>query len=263
MFKDFDSQHGHPQSATSSPSPVIVGQFNKISSLPDTSATSKSPASHLKLVASKSIKKARNASPLKGLAFTALSAPVYKSAPTKDSSFTAEVRKRSPYDFAMVARDPFHCLHCELPLKFERSEGVLALVCQFPIICDEELVDFINGDENLLGMTLITFQMQILKNLFRFCRAHKVQNLIIKATEDQFAGLGIYEEFIKYVDKIPTKQGVDVEITIPLHSKSMEHCNEFMDNMVAQFRKTLWKEQSKNSAIRNYLKTNVCMSVVM
>src|SRR5690606_34684866 len=104
---------------------------------------------------------------------------------------------------------------------------------------------------------------QILKNLFVFCSAHKVQTLIIKATEEQFASLGIYEEFTQYVDKIPTKQGADVEIMIPIHSKSIEHGKEFMDNMMAQFRKTLWQDQSSNPAIRNYLKTNVRLSIVM
>jgi hypothetical protein len=238
---------------------------NKLSSVKTTESLPEAPpASHLKLVIPKDSSEISKAStlPLKLLDSNTISAPVYKSVPSKSSYFTAEIRKRSPYDFVMVARDPFHYLNCELSLKFEESEKALSLVCQFPTICDDELVDFIDGDENLLGITLISFHMQILKNLFVFCRAHKVKNLIIKATEEQFAELGIYEEFIKYVDKIPTKQGMDVEITIPFHAQSLAECDEFIDDMMAQFRKTLWKEQSSNPTIRNYLKANVCLSIV-
>jgi hypothetical protein len=77
----------------------------------------------------------------------------------------------------MVARDPFHYLHCELPLKFEKIEKVLSLVCQFPTICDDELVDFIDGDENLLGITLISFHMQIANRVgvSRECRQPRRQ----------------------------------------------------------------------------------------
>jgi hypothetical protein len=231
----------------------------------ETPSIAKPQASHLRLVLSKNPEKdPKTPTATSGLiASSAISAPIHISTPAKNSYFTAEVRKRSPYDFVMVAHDPFHYLHCELPLEFENIEGVPALVCLFPAICDEELIDFINGDEDLLGMTLIAFQMQILKNLFVFCKAHKIQNLIIKATEEQFAGLGIYEEFIKYVDKKPTKQGMAVEITIPVPSDSLIACDGFIDDMMAQFRKTLWKGQSANSDIRDYLKANVRLSVIV
>jgi hypothetical protein len=191
-----------------------------------------------------------------------LSAPFQGNKPSLRNYFTAEVRKRSPYSFAMVAHDSFHYLRCELPLEFEKSEGTLSLVCQFPEICDEELSEFVEEDETLLGMTLVQFQMQILEHLFAFCAVQNVENLIIRTTEEQFAGLGIYEEFIKYVDQIPTKQGMDVEITILVHSNSLTECGEFMDNMIMQFRKTLWKEQRTNPAIRDYLKANMRLSIV-
>jgi hypothetical protein len=200
-----------------------------------------------------------DSSPLKPLQSNGISSPIQKSEPSPRHYFTAEVRKRSPYDFVMAAHDPFHFLHCELPLKFEQSEEALSLVCQFPTVCDEELIEFVEEDEDLLGIVLITFHMHILQNLFSFCAAHKVKNLIIKATEEQFKGLGIYQEFIKHVDKIPTKNEIAMEITLPVRVKA---CRESMDDMTTQFRQTLWQDYSSNPAIRNYLVTNVRLSIV-
>ena len=260
MSDDFDSQLNITQSNNPSSSEKITTS-SKIGGLPKTLATvssaPQSPASHLKLVVSKDTKPS-----LKRPTSKAVSEPVYKSAPSLNHYFTAEVRRRSPDDFIMVAHDPFHYLRCELPLKFEEGEEGLSLVCQFPTIGDDELVDFIEEDEDLLGIVLITFNMHILQNLFSFCAAHKVKNLIIKATDEQFKGLGIYQEFIKHVDKMPTKQGMMMEITIPVHSNSRAECDEFMEDMTTQFRKTLWQEKITNSAIRDYLKANVRLSVV-
>jgi hypothetical protein len=180
----------------------------------------------------------------------------------KNSYFTVEIRKRSPHDFIMVARDPFHHLNCEIPLKFENIEDDISLICKFPEICEEEFVDFINCDDYLFGMILITFHMQILKNLFMFCRTHKVQNLIIKASKEHFAGLGVYEEFIKDIYKVPTMRGIGVEITIHVHSDRLTECDEIIDGIMAKFRKKLWKDQKTNADIRNYLKNNVRLSIV-
>lgn len=231
MAKDFDSQ----PDTTPNDKPLFVD-------------TVESSTSSIKLVTS------------------AVSEPIYKSLPSPKHYFMAEVRKRSPYDFIMAARDPFHYLHCELPLTFEedQEEGKrsFSLVCEFPTIGDDALVAFIEGDEDLLGMILISFQMQILKNLFLFCAARKADKLIIQATEGQFHGLGIYGEFIQHVDKIPTKKGMDMEITIPFHAHSLKTCDEFMDNIMWKFRQTLWRDQRSNLAIRSYLKANVRLSVV-
>ena len=152
-------------------------------------------------------------------------------------------------------------LRCELPLKFEETEEALSLICQFPTIGDDQLVDFIDDDESLLGIVLVSFHMHILQNLFLFSAAHQVKNIIVKTTEEQFKGLGIHEELIRHVDKIPTKKGIAIEMTIPVHSDSLMLCDELMEDMTAQFRKTLWQEQKANPAIRDYLKTNVRFSV--
>jgi predicted RNA binding protein with dsRBD fold (UPF0201 family) len=144
----------------------------------------------------------------------------------------------------------------------EKGKRSFLLVCQFPIIYDEGLIDFIEEDEDLLGIIMIQFQMQILKNLFAFCAAQNVENLIISATEEQFEGLGIYQGFVNYVDKIPTKKGIFVEMAISIQPNLLVECNEFMDDMMMQFRKTLWKEQKINPTIRNYLKTNVRLSTI-
>jgi hypothetical protein len=200
---------------------------------------------------------------LKLVASTAVLEPVHRSTASPAHYFTAEIRRRSPNDFIMAARDPFHYLYCELPLNFEESEEGLFLICQFPTICDDELVGFIEENEALLGMVLVSFHMQILKNLFLFCAAHKVENLILQVTEVQFEALGIYQDFIKYVDKIPTTKGTLLEVTIPCSASSLPKWESWMENITQKFRKTLWQEQSSVPAIRNYLKANVRLSVII
>jgi hypothetical protein len=196
----------------------------------------------------------------------AISAPVYTSMRSLKHYFTAEVRARSPYDFIMVAQDLFHYLHCELPLQFKANEEgkqtSLTLVSNFPTICNEDLVDFIDENEDLLGMILIQFHMHILQNLFLFCHHQGVQSLILEVTEKQFKELGIYREFIRSVEKNSTDEGIRLEITIPFYDSSLMTCSEFMDYIAAKFRKTLWKEQKASPAIRDYLKTNVRLSIV-
>jgi hypothetical protein len=189
-----------------------------------------------------------------------LSAPVQGSEPSPRNYFTAEVRRRSPYNFVMAAHDPFHYLRCELALEFEENDGIQSLICQFPEICDEELSEFVEDDETLLGMALIQFQMQILQNLFVFCAAHNAGNLIIQTTEDQWSTLGIYKNFVKYADPIPMKGGAVMEVTLPVHVKA---CNESIDDITEQFRQTLWQDYSENQSIRNYLAANVRFSVVV
>lgn len=188
-----------------------------------------------------------------------LSSPVQGSKPSPRNYFTAEVRRRSPYNFVMVAHDPFHYLRCELALEFEENDGIQSLTCQFPEICDEELSEFVEEDEMLLGMALVQFQMQVLQNLFVFCAAHNARNLIVKTTEDQWRTLGVYKNFVKYVDAIPMEKEADMEITLPVRLKA---CDESIDDITEQFRQTLWRNYSENQSIRNYLVANVRFSVV-
>jgi hypothetical protein len=200
--------------------------------------------------------------PLKLITSAALSEPAHRSIASSGHYFTAEIRRRSPDDFVMVAHDSFHYLYCELPLSFERGEDGLSLICQFPTICDDELVSFIEENEDLLGMVLISFHMRILKDLFLFCGAQKVQNLILQATEVQFEGLGIYQDFIRYVDKIPTTKGTLLEITIPFLASSLLKWEALMKDLTQKFRKTLWHDHSSDPAIRNYLKANVRLNII-
>lgn len=248
MTNDFDSQ---PDVTQSDLIPLAEGESK--SPCEEVTADPESPAA---------ITPKGSNPPLKLVTSIAVSEPIHKSTPSTRHYFTAEIRRRSPDDFIMAARDPFHYLYCELPLKFEKNEGVLSLICQFPTICDDALVDFIEEDEDLLGMVLISFHMQILKNLFILCAAHTVQKLTLQVTEDQFEGLGIYEEFIKYVDKIPTKRGMTMELIIPFQSNSLEQCDELINTVTMEFRQTLWHDQSSNPAIRAYLKSNVRLSIV-
>lgn len=187
-----------------------------------------------------------------------------KGNPSNMAGFTAEVHRRSPYDFAMIAKDPFHGLHCELPLKFEKNEGnnSWTVICRFPWICEEKLTEFIQEDETLFDMALTQFHLQVLKNLLLFCNAHNVDMLLIQVDEICENLLLIYKDFISSLKTIPTSEGMCVQMWIAVNTKAVHDCREFIEETTEEFRQTLWQEKSSNSVIRDYLLSNACFSII-
>jgi hypothetical protein len=180
------------------------------------------------------------------------------------AGFTAEVHRRSPYDFVMIAKDPFHGLHGELPLKFEKNESSngWSVICRFPCICKEEMTELIQEDETLFDMALTQFHLQVLKNLLLFCNAHNVNELLMQIDEICENLLLTYENFISSQKTIPTNKGVCVQMRIAVNTKAVHDCREFIEEMTEEFRQVLWQEKSSNSAIRDYLLSNARFSVV-
>lgn len=177
-----------------------------------------------------------------------------------NTGFTSEVRMKSPSLYSLIAHENFHYLSCELILELEADESdTLSVTCDFPYIDSDVLNHFVSEDEELLEMILIQFQMKILKQLLSFCISYKATNLIICINEDEIETLGIYQEIISYVDKIPGKQGILSELVIQTNKKTFNHWNNFMNDVNKNFRQTLWKDQKENPAIREYLKLNPCM----
>lgn len=168
--------------------------------------------------------------------------------------FAAEVRMRSSTLYTMVVREPYHYLGCKLPLEIEESPlDPVSVVCQFPYLSADNLKEFIEEDEILLGMILVQFQMKILKQLLLFCLNHNAKTLIMQVDEDQSDYMGIYERFVTYEDKIPTKGGKMLQMVIQVNSEVLKECTDFIDKIYEKFFKTLWCHQRKNSAIRAYL----------
>ena len=245
MPKDFDSQPNLPQDNNPSSPKVSKPSLKTPIALPQ------KPHPALKLVVSNVISPANLD-------------PVQKSKPPQSRGFTAEVRKRSPYNFMVAARDDSHYLSCNLPLALEENkEGKAAsAIVEFPSICSELLGDFIEDDEDLLGMILIQFHMQILKNLLLFCLSCKIQTLIIYTNENQAKQLGVYEDFIKHMDNVPLKNRIGVRLMIPVNAKVLEQCNNLIDDIVSRFRRMLWEGKASNSAMWDYLISNRHFSIV-
>lgn len=180
------------------------------------------------------------------------------------AGFTAEVHRRSPYDFVMIAKDPFHCLHCDLPLRFEKNKGNngWTVICRFPCICEKEMTELIQEDETLLDMALTQFRLQVLKNLLLFCNAHNVDMLLIQVDENCEDLLLGYKNFISSLKTIPTSEGMCVQTGIAVNTKAVYDCYEFIRKTTKDFRQVLWQEKSSNPAIRDYLMSNARFSII-
>ena len=245
MLKDSDSQSNLSQDNNPSPSKAHEPSHETPVAPPQ------KPIPALKLVVSNIIS-------------DPISAPIQKSGPIQRKGFIADVRKRSPYNFVLAARDHFHYLSCDLLLTLEENEEGQAacLIAEFPTIYDEALAVFIDDDEDLLGMILIQFHMHILKSLLLFCFSRKIRTLMIRTNEHQAGGLGIYEDFIKHANNVPVKNGIAMCLTIPVNAKVLGQCNNLMDDIVGRFRRMLWEEKTSNSAMWNYLISNRHFSIV-
>ena len=179
-----------------------------------------------------------------------------------DTGFAAEVRMRSPYHYALVARDDFHGLSYELNMKIqEHNDGeeleARSAICHFPNILAEELDEFVEGDQMLYGMIIIQFQIKILKKILLFCATHNILNLIIYADET-FEGyaLVIYQSLAIYEDKFPSGAGEKTKISIQVNQKTSDKLAHLMDEVNHGFRQELWRNQRTNYAIKAYLKSD-------
>ena len=185
-------------------------------------------------------------------------------------SFRVEVQMKGSDLYTMVAQDLAHFLECELILEIkdntpkqqkaggDQTQGALRsreVVCDFPRIVEEQFRKFVWDDVTLYGILMVMFQMKIMEQLLLFCATHKASNLIIFADDDQDKKLGIYRDFLKYLNQPPTTKGGKEEMIIPADQKAFEAWLDFMAEVTIKFRQTLWKGQKTNPAIQHYLKS--------
>lgn len=172
------------------------------------------------------------------------------------SSLIANVHLRGPYLYEMTIEDPSHYLECDLILEVEEAHDEFEsarVICHFPNISNEKLDDLVEGDETLLGMILVQFQMKILEQLLLFCATHYASKLVIFVDDAQADELEIYRDFLAYEDQTITPQGEKTEMIIPADREAFDQWIDFMEDVTIKFRQTLWREQKNNLAIRQYL----------
>jgi len=178
-----------------------------------------------------------------------------------NTGFSSNVRRRGPNLFSLFALDPSHCLECELTLETQEREDEnnpepSEVICHFPNISDEKLNDYVWKDETLLGMILIQFQMKVIRQLLTFCANQHASNLVVYTDDARSESLGIYREFLFTEGYFIPETESNPEIIIPTNSQAIEKWDNYMNKVNIQLHQTLWREQSLNPAIRQYLKTH-------
>lgn len=155
----------------------------------------------------------------------------------------------------MVACDLSHYLSCELPLEIRTSfdeSDFGDVVCHFPIIQEQYLEALVWGDERLLDMIMIKFQLRILEQLFVLCANHNALKLVIHIDPLEVAQVSIYERFITYTDQVLTAQGRKAALVIPTDRTSFERLMNYMEQVNADLHHTLL--QDDNPVAQQYLK---------
>jgi hypothetical protein len=158
----------------------------------------------------------------------------------------------------MAAQDPSHHLSCELILEIEiknNDTATQSVICHFPQIIDAELSNFVDDDETLLGVVMIHFQMKIFEQLLTFCLSHQVSKLIIYPDETYSDYLGIYREFLAFGNHNLVSEN-SRDMIVPIDQQIYADWMDYMNQICLRFRQTLWQNQRKNFAIKNYLKTH-------
>lgn len=174
------------------------------------------------------------------------------------ASFSAEVHVKGPYLYEMILQDPPHYLACDLILEIEENNQGYeerTVICHFPTLSNEELSDFVEGDEALRDMIMVQFQMKILEQLLLFCASHYASTLVIFADDAQADDLGVYHDFLTYEDQTLTSKDEKTEMVIPADRETFYAWIDFMDDINRKFQQSLWRDQRSNPTIRQYLKS--------
>jgi hypothetical protein len=179
--------------------------------------------------------------------------------PLPMTPFTSKTIYKGPNLYSMEIHDHSHYLNCELVLELEENpdkDAPLAVICHLPEISDEMLNAFIWEDDTLYAITMIQFQMRILKELLTFCTNHYAEKLVMYLEEDLVDEFGIYQDFLVYEDQIQNQEEGLTKMIIPVNSEIMEEWMDFMNQATLRFQQTLWQFQRKNPAIQHYLKSH-------
>lgn len=174
--------------------------------------------------------------------------------PIVRTPFHAKVTYKGPNLYEIEANDLSHYLKCCLALEIEQNqERTGEVICHFPQISDEKLNAFIWEDDTLYAITMIQFQMRILKEIFQFCLNHYADRLVIFLNEQQAEDFEIYQDFLLYEDEIQSKDDQMTKMVFPADKDTYEDWLDFMNQATLRFQQILWQHHRKNPAIRHYL----------
>ena len=183
-----------------------------------------------------------------------------------NTGFTAEIQEKDHPYYTLVARDPFHRLGCEIVLEIHDHESEEewepgSVLCHFPNIPGKELNEFVEEDDTLYGMIMVQFQLKLLEQLLLFASNQHALNLLVQVDSGaEGHALEVYRSLVTHEDKIPTKTGKKIQMLIPATAESFDKLIDLIDHINRDFRQMLWEDQRNNPAIRDYLKSNPCLT---
>lgn len=183
-----------------------------------------------------------------------------------NTGFTADIHKEEHSSYTLITRDSFHRLKCKIALEIhdredEEEREPRTVACHFPHIAGEELNELVEDDETLYGMIMIQFQLKILEQILLFASGQNTLTLVISVDhESERHALEVYRSLVIHEDKIPTLTGIQTQMVIPTNPKTFDKLIDLMDHINQDFRQMLWEDQRDNPAIREYLKSNPCLT---
>jgi len=91
------------------------------------------------------------------------------------------------------------------------------------------------------------------EQLFLFCEEKDAANLTLTFNEADIDNLEIYRRFFIFEEQIIAARSVQTKIVIPTDVETFDAVIDFMDDLDADLRQTLWRDQKINSTFRKYL----------
>lgn len=204
-----------------------------------------------------------NTHPLKGNIL-----PQKRETPSLSDSFICDFQEFSPHLHAFRVKDRTHELDCELILEVKKSfvsleeEGekdsylVPVVTCNFPTINLQRFNEKTGFDTYFQRLVMAQFQLTILEQLLLFCEQKDAANLALTINDDNRDYLEIYSRFFDSARQVTTEKGEQTEIMIPTDANTYDRVIDFIDKIDREFRCALWRMQSCNPALREYLKSN-------
>jgi hypothetical protein len=207
------------------------------------------------------------------LAVTALPQNPEAASTILDSPFMFDFHQLFQDLYIFNGKDYGHDLLCKMTLELketfvsfeegEEGQGHIesAVICNFPGLNVEKLIEKVGFDVYLQKIVLFQFQLKILEQLLLFCEKKDAATLVLTIDDADLDCLDIYSQFVASAKKVMTARGGQTEIVIPTDVETYDDIIDFMDKIEKHFRKTLWRGQTTNLDFREYLKKHA-LSVI-
>lgn len=190
--------------------------------------------------------------------------------PSLNDSFLVDFQEFSPNLYVFKAKDCSHDLFCEMVV--ELKEGLICsgeednsrlapvVACSLPSISLQRLNEKTGFDGYLQELLVFQFHLKILEQFFLFCEQKEATKLILTLHGTNLDYLEVYSRFCALEQQTASFKGDQVQVVISMDIYTYDEIINFMDELEADFRKILWREQNVNPIFRQYLKSNSCLS---